>query len=145
MCLLGCVCLSFCYVFCKARRQNSAVNSKRSLTLLMYRSNIILSLLNKIILLMKPSIVLGRLLSLSLLSGPGYYRSETDCSTYYICDQSLTAHKFVCPAGLVFDLIRRLCNWPRHVICGEGSSPLSKCGGLRLLSCICVTILKSVM
>nr|XP_027218101.1 probable chitinase 10 isoform X3 [Penaeus vannamei] len=59
--------------------------------------------------------------------GPGFFRSAEDCAVYFLCDSSLMAYKFVCPAGLVFDTLRRLCNWPRHVKCGAASSPLRVC------------------
>ncbi|XP_068222684.1 probable chitinase 10 isoform X2 [Palaemon carinicauda] len=59
--------------------------------------------------------------------GPGFHRSAEDCASYYLCDASLVAYRFTCPAGLVFDTLRRLCNWPRHVKCGKGYAALSVC------------------
>ncbi|KAG7164862.1 chitinase 10-like 5, partial [Homarus americanus] len=57
---------------------------------------------------------------------PGFFREEVDCTVYYVCDNTLIAYKFVCPEGLVFDLMRRLCNWPQHVECGTGAAHFSK-------------------
>ncbi|XP_076042458.1 putative chitinase 10 isoform X2 [Oratosquilla oratoria] len=60
-------------------------------------------------------------------SGPGYFRDPMDCAVYYICTHELVAYKFICAGELVFDTNRRICNWKKHVTCGEGYSPLSIC------------------
>lgn len=64
--------------------------------------------------------------SCAVSPGPGYHRQEGRCETYFICSDQLEAFRFTCPSGLVFDLARKICNWPRNVDCGHGYAPLSK-------------------
>lgn len=46
----------------------------------------------------------------------GFYRSSTSCSVYFHCTNGL-AWKEECPAGLYFDEIAKLCDWPDQVQC----------------------------
>jgi len=58
----------------------------------------------------------------------GFYPCPDDCSQYYVCDHNLP-HLFTCPAGLYYDPILRVCNYPNKVPCTKDSTYDAVCEG----------------
>ena len=49
-------------------------------------------------------------------------REPADCSVFYQCNNEGGKHTFHCPAGLVFNLDQKVCDWPANVDCTTGSN-----------------------
>ncbi|XP_039441147.1 chitinase-3-like protein 1 [Culex pipiens pallens] len=50
-------------------------------------------------------------------SPEGVFPNEEVCDKYFICDSNGRRFDFSCPAGLLFDPVLALCNWPHLVDC----------------------------
>ncbi|CAH1793959.1 unnamed protein product [Owenia fusiformis] len=61
----------------------------------------------------------------------GYYTNYDDaCLSYHYCLNEQFQANNLCPAGLVYDEPRQLCNWPENTCppCGDGSEdPFEPC------------------
>ena len=54
-------------------------------------------------------------------SEAGVHADPDNCYGFIMCDVAGNTHQMDCPAGLKFNPVHLVCDWPQNVDCEEGS------------------------